>query len=342
MGSAPKRTKIINQASPQFNPGGAGGYIQKKGASRKKKPRVKISKAFRKAVTRVMQKKLREYELLSRIKRSLMFAVFTSATLPIIPASSTIASDYVGWYAQEFWDNAYCKALIDDTYRRDAYTVSGTPETRLVPFGNTGGGSQKEFKFGMTSQYRFKNNTSQSLILEVFEVVCKMESDNTPISELNQRYQDNYVASTGVIAGTDPQVLGKSFNQGWSTPGSNNNACAWKKKKGGYKIVLNPGDEGNVGFKHSLAYQYASATTTYCKGSYAVIFRIQGSISNSAADARDVHFSEAVCSVHHQYTVTCRMRDAVFHGQDRISSNLHDAFSDDVVAGDSTQHVAAS
>lgn len=292
-----------------------------------------------------MNKKERQrFELMQRTKLSTCFAVFTGSDFPINPVSSTVLNDRVGYYAYGSFNNAECKALIDDAYKRDSYVIDGTSIVRNVPTGSAGVAQgdteQKVFKFNADFQLRMKNNTSQTVLIELFEVQC-MDSDNSSaLAEMRLRYHESYVLNTGVVAGTDPQDITLAFDHHWATPGVKANLDAWKRTGSTYSICLNPGDEVTQGFKHNFKFDYApsAAATTYGKGAQAIIFRVQGSLSHSDADPRKVHFSAAQVDVQLTRKVSVWQKDAVFTGQRRIVNNAHSAFTDDVVAGDATQH----
>lgn len=342
-----KVAKVDNAPGPQFNPGGAGGWKQKVTKNkRRKKRKVKIPAGLKKALETLIKKKVRTWENISKTQESDVFAVFTSNTFPIDPTPATgsvRASDVVGWYHSDFLKNADCISMIGAAYRRDAYAASGATVVRNAPFPYAGGDiTQREFKMAQTTDYLLKNNGSQTAFIEVFEVVATAATDNSPLIELNKRYQNQYVLDTGIIAGTDPQVISKSFDQSWYTPKMSSEQYNVWKKKSAYKICLNPGDETKLKFVHRRLFSGQTYSTIYSPGSYSVIFRIQGSLTHSAADARAIHYSIAQVDVRQKVRVRVDTREAVFTGQQRIVNNDHDAFADDVTAGDALQHGVAA
>lgn len=346
-GRSAKRAKVESQAGPRFNPGGAGGYrIANKTKKRKPRKKVKISPGMRRALNSLITKKTHQFELMQRTKYSDMLAVYTGNAFPIDNTPSTgtaIANDYVGWYSAYLTDFnlSAIKSKINDAYRRDAYVASGASVVRNVPQGFGGDMEQKTYKLNASYSLRIKNNGSQTAFVDVFEVKCTGLTSISPTGELGARYDEAYVLDTAVIAGTDPQAIQKAFDQGWSTPGYNGQYNMWKKGSS-YTLCLNPGDETTLGFKHSFLFSYDNASSTYCKGSYAIMFRVQGSLSHSDADYRAVHFSAASVDVNTKRVFSVYVKEPTFTGQRRITNNAHDAFADDVIAGDATQHAQAN
>lgn len=338
-----KRAKVLNTPQPRFNPGGAGGYlVDAKKVSKKKKRKLKLSPEFKKAIKAIVKKNTIPWELISKIKFSDCFAVWSSSDFPMTSASP-ITNDRVGWYFLEHLNIAEMKAYADAALRRDAYGASGTSNLRNVPFGNTEDNQQKEFKFNMGYDILLKNNTSQTLYMEIFEVVCKGLTNIPASTELSSRYNNAYLTDPVVVATpSDPPNICTQFDLKWSTPFQKGSTQQSWKKSAHRELCLNPGDECRVSFKHSTPFSYDSSATTYMKGSHCLVMRLQGSLSHSDANPKLVHFSAALCDVQVKRTVSLKVRDSLYTGQKRILANSHDAFTDDVVGGDATQHVVAT
>jgi len=342
-----KALRLANTPGKTFNPGGSGGYVAKKvNVKPKKKIAAKLSPSMKLAISKLVNLKSRDWTNLQNLKYTQCLQVRTTSDFPCVPGTSAVVNDNVGWYCHGMLTRSQLHALVDNAYRRDAYTTSGTAEIRKVPQTSAaaGGSEQQEFRVSQTFTFLLRNNSSAPLLLEVFAVKATEQCVQTPLEELNLRFKDANVVDTGVIVGTDPQSITKNFRQGWFTPNMKNSSFnVWKKCGSSYSISLNPGDEGNVAFSHAFTYlQDVADDTNYYKGAYGVIFRVMGSLSHSDVSPSLVHRSLAQVDMESYETTSIKMRDALFVGQRRIKNNATvTAFTDDVTAGDAVQHDAA-
>lgn len=334
--------KTINAPGPKFNPGGSGGYVTKVSRKRKRKRVVNLGPGIKAAVAKLIGQKSRHWNAIQYLKYNRCFRLATNATYDYDPATAGLVEDYVGWTSIGGETATEMRAYIDAAYRKDAYTVSGTAEVRKVPqSGVLGGGEQQEYKIRISYDIILRNNGGQQSKISVYKVRASEAVTASALGELNFRYEDAYVQDTGVIGGTDPQVITKSFRQGFNTPRmSKSNSAVWKQVGETTEMVLNPGDE--TVFRHSYTVTIDGGNTyTYFKGQGAIVFKIMGSLSHSEADEKLVHHSIASCDVESHRTVNVSVRDALFTGIRRIKDNASvTAFTDDVVAGDATQHPA--
>lgn len=332
--------RVVRASGPSFNPGGAGGYVVKKSKGKKRKRKAfKLSPKVKEAVSKLINKKSRHWDPIQNLTFDEFFGIRTTTDYPMVPASSAIANNCVGWYTYGLKTITELKALIDAAYRKDAYAVSGTSVVRNVPFGLTGDGEQKEFVITQNFKFLIRNNSSQQSVVDLFGLKSAADTSYTPTDELQRRYNEAYVLDTGVIAGTDPQSIVRAFSQQFWTPNQKQSDwTTWHSHKS-EKMVLNPGDEATFTFSGRTLFQYNQGpVVNYCSQVPAVLIRIQGSLSHSNVDQKLVHFSQADCDVRCVTHTDVKVRDALFTGQKRIKNNVAGAFGDDVVAGDAVQH----
>lgn len=338
------RKAVVNTAGARFNPGGAGGYVATKTKSRKSTVRkVRLSRGMKKAINSLVTKKSIHWNKIHKSIYNECFRICTTSNYPCVPSTSVVENDYVGYYVHGLRTHQSIKSLIDEAYRADAYIISGTIETRQVPSATDPNATQKQYRLNFKYDFKMKNNGSQTALIQVSRLIKTDEGANAPLGELLARWNNAYCASTGVVLGSDPQSLIKSFHQGFSTPGQSKSGYnTWRQKGAIKEIVLNPGDECSLTYTHSLPYgAYNSIyALQYPKKSLGLLFRIMGSLSHSESDEKRVHHSMATCDMECNETVSVYVRDNLYTGQNRIVPNAAvSAFVDDVVAGDSTQHV---
>lgn len=330
---------VYNKAGPSFNPGGAGGYLQKVRGRRTHKKHNPFSRHQKDAIRRIVKANRNVWERVYATTKSETFAVFTANAFPISPSGSTIANDVVGWYEDDLQDSAKLKALMNDGVRQDAYVASDAAVRRIVP--NSGLEEERFYRFTFKYKYYLKNNGAQPAKVDVY--MCRNSELNslTPLGEVNQRYNDNYVLNTdgGIVAGTNPQNIQQSFTQFYSTKNQSSSMYnGWKIKKH-YKAVLNPGDEATVYWEYTQTVNYNSLSAGfYTPGAGAVVFRVQGGLSHSEADERLVHYSLAQVDVDRQRIISIDTKDAHYTAKNRYTDDSNPVFVDDVVAGDATQH----
>lgn len=343
-----KVSSVVNVAGPGFNPGGTGGFVKKDSKGGKKKKKVKaapLSASVKKTIKRIANQVSKPKKVkLSEVSEQNMFAVFTGDATPIDVATTPISNNKVGWYSFDTSNSTIWKAAINSTYRSDAYAASGTTIIRQTPFTATAANKQTNLVFYFNQKYKFriKNNTSQPAIVDHYALQCHDDTSQDPITELETRYQQAYIDGTSVVTPVNAQSLKNNFSQYWTTPRmQSGNFHNWKINSH-RKIALNPGDEMTMVIEFNAHYVFDSDATTYPKGSWSNLFRIQGSLSHSEADARIVHWSAAAVDVCCDNTRIISMKEVpMYNAVPRRLSTAGSAFVDDVVAGDATKHVTS-
>jgi len=344
------KSSVINTASSQFNPGGAGGYVQKfKKRTKRKRVKSVLSKkqksavrAIAKTADRIHMTKFMDQE------NTYYFPLQTSATYPLIPfagffgatpsalATTSPPRGVVGWNLLEDASNARLKVLYaNNAVQQAPFTTSGTNEARIFDFSNVPGlAEQYSFKHELKFEFLLKNLSNTGAQCDFYLLKCDAETSTSCSTDLAATHNNSSINAASLVTASDPPALTSLFDQYWSVRGQGKRFWSIKQRQ---RVVLNPGDEATIHMSHSATMKYEGvAGGTYLKGCWAILCRIQGDLSVDTVDCSQVNMAAAnvACRMHRTHKISVSRKE--YDGILRIAAPVTGTIVQGKVAGDAT------